>query len=115
MVLQLSPETLISQLLQKPYLQCSKIHDHPCLLDAFFRFLLNISKSAKIFIPLYFVPTLIMKRKQLKTQAGPILKGTLETCLRTIGFVSCWWALWKYFLCTTKDIRGTFDGFYFFQ
>ena len=110
MVQPLSPETLIAEIMKNPYVACSNIHDHPCLVSAIIRLIQNIRSAAKIFIPLYFVPTLIMKRKLLKTQAGPILKGTLQTCLRTIGFVSVWWAIWKYGLCKTKDFRHLVDG-----
>lgn len=107
----ITPE-LLSQFLKTSYLPCQVIHDNPCLLSAFKRFMLNIRTSTKLFLPLYLIPTILMKRKQLKSSAGPILKETMKNCLRTIGFVSTWFALWKYCLCKTKDIRMTVDGIF---
>ena len=107
--MEMTPE-LCEKLIKTSFLSCKDIHDHTCLISALQRLLLNFKNAAKIFIPLYFVPTLIMKRKQLKSSGGMILKQTLKTCLRTLGFVSAWFAIWKYALCSTKNLRMTVDG-----
>lgn len=111
MVNEISKEA-VENFLKSGYLSCKHVHDHACLSSALSRLLSNFTKNAKLFIPLYFLPTLISKRKQLKTNGSEILKGTLLSCLQTLAFVSTWFALWKYSLCKTKDIRMTVDSIF---
>ncbi len=99
---------LSDNFLKTSFLLCKDLHDNSCIIAALDRLLVNFRSSSKLFIPLFFIPTIIFKRKLLKST--PILKETLQSCLRTLSFLSTWFSIWKYSLCKTKNIRMTVDG-----
>ena len=109
------PQEAIEEFLKTSFTSCKNIHSFPCLAHFLLRFIRNFKKNGRLFLPLYFIPTIILKRKLLRTQFKEIMDGTLRSCLRTILFVSAWFSLWHYLMCATKNVRMTVDSIFSLQ
>lgn len=85
----------------------SGFHEGPCVQYVFWDFMARWQQNALMYVPVYLVPKLITRRKQLITEPIEFLGGYLQNVLVSGLFLATYIAAAKSMMCTFKRIEMT--------
>ena len=109
MVKEFSQET-IQHLLAGGYVECRDHHDSSCEVYALHKFKSVMLIAATIYTPVYFVPTILFKWKQLKENPKKTLKKAASNSLTSCIFAASYVTFYRYLYCLIKNSRQKMDS-----
>lgn len=108
MVKEISEELALAVINGK-FLECKDIHNDSCTYHAVEKFFLVFRTAVKFYLPIHVIPLICFKIKKLREQPLPTLKGLLKNIFMSCLFMSSYIALFRFFLCFNKNVRGKID------
>ena len=67
--------------------------------------------ATKFYLPIHLVPALIFKFRKLRTDPLAVVKSFFKGYIRSCLFLATYIALFRFFLCFTKNTRQKIDRF----